>query len=105
MPLGAMLTSYALSTSSGLTTATVLKIMKASGKRRARANSAELDLHRIRVSTQKFVSRAQLDDLPAIPDHDIKLVTIPHVILSVAMRDTSLEETDLTQIPFRQRAQ
>ncbi|KAJ7019288.1 hypothetical protein C8F04DRAFT_1404365 [Mycena alexandri] len=84
---------------SPVTRAVVLKVMKASGNNRASMDLAELNLHRVRVSTEKFISLAQLNDSPAIPDREIKLVTIPQVILSVAMRDTSLEETDLTEMP------
>lgn len=70
--------------------------MKASGNNHAFMDSAQLNLHRVRVSTKKFISLAQLDNLSATPDREIKLVTIPQVILSVAMRDTSLEETDVS---------
>ncbi|KAJ7799725.1 hypothetical protein B0H13DRAFT_2390818 [Mycena leptocephala] len=63
-------------------------------------DSAELISHRVRVSTKNFVFLARLDNVPAIPDAKIELVTIPQVILSVVMRDTSLDETDLTHIPF-----
>ncbi|KAK7014508.1 hypothetical protein R3P38DRAFT_3277089 [Favolaschia claudopus] len=60
---------------------------------------APLDVKRIRISTASYVSCPQLAGLPALPNSDIKLVSIPKIILAVAMRDTALVETNLTHIP------
>ncbi|KAF7371838.1 hypothetical protein MVEN_00040600 [Mycena venus] len=82
------------------TNAIVLKVSKASEKRRAFMDSAQLNLRRVRVSTKNFVALAGLDNLTPTADTDIKLVSIPQVILAVAMRDATLPDTDLTHIPL-----
>ncbi|KAJ7678582.1 hypothetical protein B0H14DRAFT_2655856 [Mycena olivaceomarginata] len=46
-----------------------------------------------------FTSLVRLHNLPVTPDAKIKLVSIPQVILSIAMRDLSMETTDLTRLP------
>ncbi|KAJ7939092.1 hypothetical protein B0H13DRAFT_1587263, partial [Mycena leptocephala] len=61
------------------------------------ADSASLELHRVRVSTDNFIQLASLDNLPQTTEADIELVSIPKVILAVAMRDASLPSTDVSQ--------
>jgi hypothetical protein len=75
------------------TKAAILKIKDASNNNPDFLDSAELDVQRVRVSTENFVALAKLAALPPIPDADIKLVSIPQMILSVAMGDTSLPAT------------
>jgi hypothetical protein len=77
------------------TNAVVLKVIKASNKSRAYMDSTELSLRRVRVSTKNFISLARLHNLPVTPDAKIKLVSIPQVILAIAMRDLSQETTDV----------
>ncbi|KAK7059553.1 hypothetical protein R3P38DRAFT_3522772 [Favolaschia claudopus] len=60
---------------------------------------APLDLKRVRISADRYVDCPQLSGLPALSTTEIKLVSIPKVILAVAMRDTALEETNLIHIP------
>ncbi|KAJ6572557.1 hypothetical protein DFH09DRAFT_1277452 [Mycena vulgaris] len=62
-------------------------------------DSPELDVYRVRVSAGNFVVLAQLGAFSSLPDADIKLVSIPRVILAVSMRDTSLPSTNLARIP------
>jgi hypothetical protein len=75
------------------TTRGILKIKKASTENPDFADSAELDVQRVRVSTENFVALAQLGTLPPIPKADIEPVSIPQIILLVAMRDTSFPVT------------
>ncbi|KAJ7870145.1 hypothetical protein B0H14DRAFT_2571404 [Mycena olivaceomarginata] len=51
-------------------------------------------IYRVRVSTANFVQLANLDALSPMAEADIELVSIPKVIVAVAMRDTSLATTD-----------
>ncbi|KAJ7899164.1 hypothetical protein B0H14DRAFT_3423996 [Mycena olivaceomarginata] len=67
-------------------------------------DSAQLNVQRVRVSVNNFVALAQLSALPPTAEAAIKLVSIPRVILSVAMRDTALEHTDLAHIPVNVEA-
>ncbi|KAK7020866.1 hypothetical protein R3P38DRAFT_3197327 [Favolaschia claudopus] len=41
----------------------------------------------------------RLAGLPPLSNTNLKLVSVPQVILAVAMRDTAMEETDLAEIP------
>jgi hypothetical protein len=61
-------------------------------------DSTELGLRRVRVSTKNFTSLTRLHNLPVMPDAKIKLVSIPQVILSIAMRDLSMETTDVSSL-------
>ncbi|KAK7014627.1 hypothetical protein R3P38DRAFT_3205541 [Favolaschia claudopus] len=63
------------------------------------ADLAPLDVKCVRITTAGYVSCPQLAGLPALPNANIKLVSIPKIILAVAMRDTALAETNLTRIP------
>lgn len=55
-----------------------------------------MNLLRVRVSTKKFIASALLDNLPVTAHADIKFVSIPQAILSVATRDLSLPTTDVS---------
>ncbi|KAJ7934436.1 PIN domain-like protein [Mycena leptocephala] len=63
------------------------------------ADSVGLELYRVRASTDNLIHLASLSHLSHTAEADIKLVSIPKVILAVALRDTSLSSTDLTRIP------
>ncbi|KAK7008284.1 hypothetical protein R3P38DRAFT_2551619 [Favolaschia claudopus] len=63
------------------------------------ADLAPLDLKRVRISADRYIDCPQLSGLPALSTTEIKLVSIPKIILAVAMRDTAVEETNLTHIP------
>jgi hypothetical protein len=80
------------------TNAVVLKVFNASNKSHAYTDPTELGLRRVRMSTKNFTSLARLHNLPVAPDAKIKLVSIPQVILSIAMRDLSMETTDVSSL-------
>ncbi|KAJ7504734.1 PIN domain-like protein, partial [Mycena galericulata] len=76
------------------TNASLLKFSKLDKYNPAFTDSSQLNIYRVRLSTDNFVSLAGLDTVPVIPEPDIKLVSIPGIILAVAMRDLSLSSTD-----------
>ncbi|KAJ7471496.1 PIN domain-like protein [Mycena galericulata] len=78
------------------TRASLLKFTKLNKYNPAFIDSSHLNIYRVRVSTDNFVSLAGLNTVPVIPEPDIKLVSIPGIILAVAMRDPS---TDLAHTP------
>jgi hypothetical protein len=73
-------------------------VINASNKSRAYMDSTELSLCHVRVSTKNFTSLARLHNLLVTPDAKIKLVSIPQVILAIAMRDLSQETTDVSSL-------
>ncbi|KAK6991492.1 hypothetical protein R3P38DRAFT_3438736, partial [Favolaschia claudopus] len=77
----------------------VVTIRNASPTYAKNTDLAPLDVKRVRISIASYVACPQLAGLPAVSTTNIKLVSIPKVILAVAMRDTALEETDATHIP------
>ncbi|KAK7007235.1 hypothetical protein R3P38DRAFT_2554066, partial [Favolaschia claudopus] len=77
----------------------VLTIRDASSTYADNPDLAPLDLKGVRISTGRYVDCPQLAGLPALSTTEIKLVSIPKIILAVAMRDTALKETDPTHIP------
>ncbi|KAJ7919447.1 hypothetical protein B0H13DRAFT_2320430 [Mycena leptocephala] len=84
---------------SPITRARILKHFPLAKHNPAFIDSASLELYRVRMSTDNFIQLASLDNLPQTAKADIKLVSIPKVILAVAMRDVALPSTNLTQIP------
>ncbi|KAJ7184125.1 PIN domain-like protein [Mycena filopes] len=72
----------------------MLKRFKANNCRQAFADSADLELYQVRMSTKTFVQLAALDALPETAEAEIELTSIPKSVLAVAMRDTSLPFTD-----------
>ncbi|KAJ7084782.1 PIN domain-like protein [Mycena belliarum] len=80
------------------TQARLIKIGKARGNNHTSADLAPLDIHRVRVSANNFVALAGLDSLPPIAEVDLKLVSIPKLILAVATRDTSHAKTELSSL-------
>jgi hypothetical protein len=78
----------------------VLKVTKASEKSHALMDSAELNVRRVQVSTINFVALAGLVNLTPTVDTDIKLVSIPQIILSVVMHDATLPNTDVSFLLF-----
>jgi hypothetical protein len=78
----------------------VLIVAKASEKSRASMDSAELNVCWVRVSTTNFVALTGLVNLTPTADTDIKLISIPQIILSVAMRDATLPNTNVSFLLF-----
>ncbi|KAF8135309.1 hypothetical protein K438DRAFT_1997413 [Mycena galopus ATCC 62051] len=78
---------------SSSTKATLQKATKLTKYNASFIDSGALDIYRVRLSTSYFVALAGLDAIVA--EEKIKLVSIPRVILSSAMRESSSVSTDI----------
>ncbi|KAF8135308.1 PIN domain-like protein [Mycena galopus ATCC 62051] len=78
---------------SSSTKATLQKATKLTKYNTSFIDSGALDIYRVRLSTSYFVALAGLDAIVA--EEKIKLVSIPRVILSSAMRESSSVSTDI----------